>query len=143
MGFWLRVCAWIIDAVLLLLVIAPALSWFHGAEFWTSERIILGPADFLIAVALPSLTVVIFWIFRQATPGKMAFGARIVDAATGGKPAATQLMGRFLCYFISAFPLLLGFVWVGCNQHKQGFHDMLAGTVVVRPYLRRTGMSRS
>lgn len=142
-GFWLRLWAALVDAVLLLVVIAPALSWIYGAEYWNSSRVTRGPAGLLIASALSSLAVVVFWLCRQATPGKMAFGARIADAATGGKPAATQLVGRFLCYFISAFPLLLGFIWVGCNQRKQGFHDMLAGTVVVRPYLRRTGIIRS
>jgi uncharacterized RDD family membrane protein YckC len=142
-GFWLRVWAALIDAVLLLVVIAPALSWIYGAEYWTSKRVNFGPADFLIASVLPSIAVVIFWIYRQATPGKMAFGARIVDAATGGKPTATQLVGRYLAYFISAFPLLLGFIWVGFHERKQGFHDMLAGTVVVRQRVRGAGLLRS
>lgn len=92
---------------------------------------------------MPAFSVVPFWIYRQATPGKMAIGARIVDAATGGKPFPSQLVGRYLAYFLSAIPMLLGFIWAGVHPRKQGFHDMLAGTVVVRSYLRRTGIIRS
>jgi uncharacterized RDD family membrane protein YckC len=142
-GFWLRACAAIIDAVLLLAIIAPILSWNYGADLWVWNRVFRGPADFLIAWMLPAFAVVPFWIYRQATPGKMAIGARIVDAATGGKPTASQFVGRYLAYCLSAIPMLLGFIWVGCHQRKQGFHDMLAGTLVVRPYLRRTGIIRS
>jgi uncharacterized RDD family membrane protein YckC len=62
----------------------------------------------------------------------MAIGARIVDAATGGKPTTGQLIGRYLAYYVSTLPFLIGFIWVGIDQRKRGFHDMLAGTVVVR-----------
>jgi uncharacterized RDD family membrane protein YckC len=30
-------------------------------------------------------------------------------------------------------PIFLGFVWVAFDRRKQGWHDKLAGTVVVRP----------
>ncbi|WP_141737159.1 RDD family protein [Marinobacter sp. X15-166B] len=33
---------------------------------------------------------------------------------------------------LSALPLCLGFIWVGVDKRKQGWHDKLAGTVVVR-----------
>jgi len=131
-GFWLRVWASIIDTVLMLIIIAPLLSWIYGIEYWVSERIILGPADFLLTWVLPAVAVIMFWIYRQATPGKMAIGARIVDATSGGKPTTGQLIGRYLGYFVSTLPLLIGLIWVGIDKRKQGFHDMLAQTVVVR-----------
>jgi uncharacterized RDD family membrane protein YckC len=37
-----------------------------------------------------------------------------------------------LAYYVSTLPFLIGFIWVGIDQRKRGFHDMLAGTVVVR-----------
>jgi uncharacterized RDD family membrane protein YckC len=131
-GFWLRVWALIIDTVLILIIIAPVVSWIYGADYWISGKIIRGPADFLVTWILPAVAVVLFWIYRQATPGKMAIGARIVDAATGGKPTTGQLIGRYLAYYVSTLPFLIGFIWVGLDQRKRGFHDMLAGTVVVR-----------
>ncbi len=91
-----------------------------------------GPADFLINWLLPAIAVVVFWIYRQATPGKIAIGARIVDADTGGKPSTRQLIVRYLGYYVSMLPLMAGIVWVAFDPRKQGWHDKLAGTVVVR-----------
>jgi uncharacterized RDD family membrane protein YckC len=132
-GFWLRVGAAIIDTILMLVIVAPVLTWIYGAGYWVSARFIQGPADLLLNWVLPAIAVILFWNYRQATPGKMVIGARIVDAKTGGKPSTGQLIGRYFGYFVSSIPLLLGLIWVGIDQRKQGWHDMLAGTVVVRP----------
>jgi uncharacterized RDD family membrane protein YckC len=43
-----------------------------------------------------------------------------------------QLIGRYLGYYVSTIPLLLGIIWVGIDRKKQGWHDKLARTVVVR-----------
>jgi uncharacterized RDD family membrane protein YckC len=80
--------------------------------------------------------VVLFWMYRQATPGKMAIGARIVDARTGRPPGTKQLVGRYLGYYVSTIPFCLGLIWVAFDPRKQGWHDKLAGTVVVRPRVR-------
>lgn len=131
-GFWLRVVAALIDTVLLVLICVPLVSLVYGEDYWTSPEMVKGPADFLINWVLPAIAVVLFWIYRQATPGKMAVGARIVDARTGGAPSTGQLVGRYLAYYVSILPLMLGIFWVGWDRRKQGFHDKLAGTVVVR-----------
>lgn len=135
-GFWPRVGAALIDSLLAALVCLPLASWIYGSDYWTSPGLIQGPADFLISWVLPAVAVVLFWLFRQATPGKMAISARIVDARTGGKPGAAQLIGRYLGYFVSTIPLLMGLIWVAFDPRKQGWHDKLAGTVVVRPRIR-------
>ena len=131
-GFWLRVGAAIIDTILLMIIIAPLLTWYFGPDYWLSEEFFKGPMDLLLNYLFPAIAVVLFWIYRQATPGKMAIGARIVDAKTGGKPSTGQLIGRYLGYYVSTIPLMLGLFWVGWDSRKQGWHDMLAGTVVVR-----------
>jgi len=135
-GFWARVGAALIDTVLILFICLPLVIWIYGAEYWTSDKIIQGPADFVINWILPAIAVVLFWIYRQATPGKMAISARIVDARTGGKPTTGQLIGRYLAYYVSTIPLFLGLIWVAFDPRKQGWHDKLAGTVVVRPRVR-------
>ncbi len=91
-----------------------------------------GTINFLISWVLPALAVVVFWIARQATPGKMVFSAVIVDATSGEVPSGRQMIGRYLGYFIALFPFGLGILWVGLDKRKQGWHDKLAGTVVVR-----------
>jgi uncharacterized RDD family membrane protein YckC len=91
------------------------------------------PTGVLLNAVLPAVAVLIFWVTRQATPGKMAIGATIVDADTGKRPTPAQFLGRYLAYYVSLIPFFLGFVWVGIDARKQGWHDKLAGTVVVRP----------
>jgi hypothetical protein len=58
--------------------------------------------------------------------------AKIVDAKTGGKPSTGQLIGRYFAYFLSMLPLFLGFIWVAWDRKKQGLHDKLSGTVVIK-----------
>ena len=132
-GFWPRVGASIIDSILVAVILFPLMTWFYGGDYWLDPRLIKGPVDFLFSWILPAVAIVVFWIYRQATPGKMAVSARIVDAKTGGKPTTRQLIVRYLGYFVSTIPLGLGLLWVAFDPRKQGWHDKLAGTVVVRP----------
>jgi uncharacterized RDD family membrane protein YckC len=131
-GFWIRVWASIIDSILVGIIIFPILTAVYGWDYWSSESFIQGPVDFLLSWVAPSIAVVLFWISRQATPGKMAIAARIVDAKTGEKPSNTQWITRYVGYFLASIPLFLGLVWVAFDPRKQGWHDKLAGTVVVR-----------
>jgi uncharacterized RDD family membrane protein YckC len=57
--------------------------------------------------------------------------ARIVDANTYGPPSTGKLVGRYFAYLASIIPLFLGFLWIAFDKRKQGWHDKLAGTVVV------------
>ena len=91
-----------------------------------------GPADFLISWILPAIAVIAFWFYRQATPGKSALSLRVLDADTGERLSLGQAVGRYLGYFVSIIPLCIGLIWVAFDSRKQGWHDKLAGTVVVR-----------
>lgn len=131
-GFWARVGASLIDTVLLLIILLPLIYVVYGPTYWASKSFIQGPFDFLVNYVLPAIVVIAFWIARQATPGKMAIGAKIVDSKTGHPASSGQLVGRYLGYYVSTIPLFLGIFWVAFDDRKQGWHDKLAGTVVVR-----------
>lgn len=132
-GFWIRLAASLIDTVLVLLVTLPLLVSIYGWEYLggAEAAFIAGPADFLISWVAPAIAVVIFWIYKSATPGKMILSVRIIDATTGGPISAGQSIGRYLGYYLSLLPLGLGFLWVAFDERKQGWHDKLAGTLVV------------
>ena len=134
-GFWVRVWASVIDSILMLCITIPLLISIYGWSYFDTEQtgFVAGPADFLISWVLPAIAIIAFWINKQATPGKMAIAAKIVDAQSGNAPSTGQFVGRYFAYIISALPLCLGFLWVGFDRRKQGWHDKLAGTVVVRP----------
>lgn len=133
-GFWPRVGANIVDAILMALITTPLLVSIYGWAHFTDDSgpFIAGPADFLISWVLPAALVILFWVYKQATPGKMVVHARVVDARTGKALTVGQSIGRYLAYFVSMLPLFLGLIWVAFDPRKQGWHDKLAGSVVIR-----------
>ena len=137
-GFWVRVVASVIDVLLLTVVTAPILISIYGVDYYSDAfepdaPVFRGPADFVVSIVLPATAVILFWIRRQATPGKMAISARVVDARTGGNPSTAQCIGRYLAYIPAFLVFGVGILWVAFDSRKQGWHDKLAGTVVIRP----------
>lgn len=133
-GFWVRVGAALLDTLLLVLVTVPLLVAIYGWAYFDDVRVgmFAGAADVLISWAAPIVAVVLFWLYKQATPGKMLLSVKVVDARTGGKLSVGQSIGRYLGYFVATIPLGLGLLWVAFDARKQGWHDKLAGTVVIR-----------
>ena len=131
-GFWARLGAAFIDSVLMCIVTVPLVLSIYGADYWSQGSFIAGPADFIISYLMPAVIVIVLWIKLSATPGKMAVGAVIVDARTGAPASPQQLVVRYFGYYVSTIPLLLGLIWVAIDPRKQGWHDKMAGTVVVR-----------
>jgi uncharacterized RDD family membrane protein YckC len=131
-GFWIRTGAAIIDTILILIIITPILTVVYGKDYWINESFSQGIWDVLLNYIVPAIAVIVFWVYKSATPGKMALRLKIVDAKTGEKPSTGQFIGRYLGYYVSMIPLFLGIIWVGIDKRKQGWHDKLAGTVVIR-----------
>lgn len=131
-GFWIRVAAALIDTALFGFVFAIPLTLIYGAAYWTSPTGIGGAWGSLIQYVVPLVLTVWFWTRYLGTPGKMLLHLRVVDAKSGEALSTGQAIGRYLGYYVSILPLMLGFIWVGIDKKKQGFHDKLAGTVVIR-----------
>ena len=132
-GFWPRVGASLLDTLLIMAVMYPLLVGVYGWAYFASDKLIQGPADVLISFVLPAVAIVWLWLKRGSTPGKDAISAKIVDAKTGNPPTIRQSVIRYLGYYVSTIPLGLGLIWVAFDPRKQGWHDKMAGTVVVRP----------
>jgi uncharacterized RDD family membrane protein YckC len=133
-GFWLRVLASLLDSLALLVLLAPigliAILNPGGPMgqvllFSQAGQVVLGD------ILLPAL-VIFLWLKLRATPGKMVLGAVIVDADTGAPITLKQGILRYLGYFVSALPFCLGLLWVAFDARKQGWHDKIARTVVVK-----------
>lgn len=86
----------------------------------------------MMANLIAALIVLIFWADRQGTPGKLALGLRIVDAETGQPPPLSRLVLRYLGYLVAALPLCLGYLWALWDRRRQGWHDKMGRTLVVR-----------
>lgn len=133
-GFWKRFVAFLIDVFILTVITVPLLLAIYGRSYLKLAHEnggIAGMWDFLIQYLLPTIAVIVFWRTRGATPGKMAISARIVDAKTGGPPTTGRLAVRYFAYLVSILPLFIGFLWIGIDRRKQGFHDKIARTLVI------------
>jgi uncharacterized RDD family membrane protein YckC len=126
-GFGLRLLAQLLDLVWLL-----PLSFLLGmvAAIVNGGPMSLGGE--IMANIIGALLVLLFWVERQATPGKIVLGLRIVDAADGGPPGIQALVLRYFGYLVSGMLFGLGFLWVLWDPRRQGWHDKMARTLVVR-----------
>jgi uncharacterized RDD family membrane protein YckC len=61
----------------------------------------------------------------------MAVGIKVTDLA-GNRISFLRALGRYVAKIVSFAILLIGFLMVGWTEKKQGLHDMIAGTLVVK-----------
>ena len=144
-GFWVRLVALLIDVAILVLVYVVINNIYAGATgegwMWAVEEEVLveeliEPSstwfiNLLILIVLSIAYFIGFWAWRGQTPGKMAVRVRIVrldGSSIGWIGAAMRCMGCI----ITGLPFLAGFLWVALDARKQGLHDKLAETFVVR-----------
>lgn len=131
-GFWRRTGAALIDTIIAMIIMVPLIYMFYGEFFATDDLSSIAPSGLILENIIPIVLTVFFWTMYKATPGKMAVGCEIVNAKTGEKMGIGRSIVRYLGYFISTLPLGLGFLWIVFNKRKRGWHDLIAGTVVIR-----------
>jgi len=139
-GFWIRVVAAIIDAIILRVVVAPVGMIFGG----------LGMAGMMSGIPHRGLrflgggiTIILLifgsWLYEafmesssyQATLGKMIFGMKVTDL-NGNRISFERATGRHFAKWLSTMIFGIGYIMVGFTEGKQGLHDLLAGTLVRR-----------
>ena len=144
-GFWIRFVAFLVDSVLVVILIFPPLVGIlfalYGDKYLEPLDFIEGELDSWLFRILPALAVIVFWIYKSATPGKMVVNTKIVDAKTGETPSKGQCIGRYFAYYLSTLPLFMGFFWIAFDKRKQGWHDKLAGTVVIYVKSQKDGVN--
>ena len=72
-----------------------------------------------------------FWARSGQTPGMRPFGLYVVRDNDGGKITSGQAIIRLIGMWVSAIALYLGFVWIFIDTRRRGWHDLMAGTVVI------------
>jgi uncharacterized RDD family membrane protein YckC len=154
-GFWRRFWAFIIDSIILY-VLTSALVYAIGQLWGTTIsqemltelarqqdpqailNLMVGPMlDLIFFTSLG--TFFIFWFYfagfesskMQATPGKSILGIIVTDMDEDRISFGTAT-GRALGKYISALILYIGYLMVAFTKQKQGLHDKIAGTLVIR-----------
>lgn len=126
-GFWIRVLAYVIDAVLVSIVagfvgggtLTPSTE--GGMNYQMNGTGMLISAAYFLAA----------WIVFGTTIGMRIFGMRIV-MTSGAKLTPTAAVIRLLGLGLSFIVLFIGVIWVAFDKNKQGWHDKIAGTYVIR-----------
>lgn len=118
-GFWRRFLAYVLDALLLLVVTFA----------------ILGMKGFF----MPFLPLIIGWLYYtlmesskyQATLGKIALSMKVTDM-NGKRVSFARATGRYFGRILSGLILCVGYLMIVWTKQKQSLHDKLAHTLVVR-----------
>jgi uncharacterized RDD family membrane protein YckC len=124
-GFWIRFLASLIDGILL-----TALAYILGLQSSVQTEL------FSVEQNIQNLMSIVYYIlltgFFGQTLGKMIVGIKVVRAE--GAPAGwgAIILRETIGKIVSALVIGLGFIWVGFDKHKQGWHDKIASTYVVK-----------
>jgi len=132
-GFWPRAFGTGADALLVSAIVTPLLMVIYGPGYLTDGNLIQGTWHILLGILMPAAAALWFLFRFQATPGKMMIHSEIVDQDSGLKPRPYQFIIRYLTFSLISLPLFgLGCLWILWDKRRQGFHDKLARTVVLR-----------
>jgi uncharacterized RDD family membrane protein YckC len=142
-GFWWRSGAIIIDLAFLwginylmnhLWNLAAGLPWSGITQEMIDTGITTAPLWWLRLIVFFIVQVgyfVCFWVWRGQTPGKWIMRLKITKIDASPITWGTALL-RYGGYVISLVLLFMGFFWVAFDNRRQGFHDKIAETFVVR-----------
>jgi uncharacterized RDD family membrane protein YckC len=132
-GMWRRFGALLIDVFLAAMLLACAVlawtAWSGDMPGWGSRTL---NSAIAVAVVIALLLMILLDARLQGTPGLLLLDCRLVDARTGQAIGLGTSGKRTVYLLLAALPLLVGLLWIGWDPHKQGLHDKLAGTVVIR-----------
>jgi len=156
-GFWARLGAFLIDAVVTGLFAVPAYvalmtgdtkiepcSVDESGRFDPSGTLDNGLCEvptggtwalFGVLLAAALVAVVIYFAKLEGgsgqTLGKRAVGIRVVDAHTGGPIGTGRAVGRYFARIPSAFVCYLGYLWMLWDRDRQTWHDKMTNSQVV------------
>ncbi len=150
-GFWKRVAAYILDAIILYIpgMLIQKMMGGDAAEAAMKQAQLASPGDpqvMLTALSqfystmLPAILIitVITWLYFaicessvwQATVGKLALGIRVTDMH-GQRISFPRALGRYPAKYLSTLIFCIGFLMVAWTRRKQGLHDLIASTLVL------------
>jgi uncharacterized RDD family membrane protein YckC len=144
-GFWRRLVAYLIDSTIITIVffvlfMIAMMAFLFGSISVNSSKWL---ADLMDPTKASSL-LIFTWIFYAAimiayftyfhgttgrTPGKMLLSLQVLSA-DGTFISFGIAFLRSVGYFISSI-FYLGYIWAAFDKKKQGWHDKIAGTIVI------------
>lgn len=138
-GFWLRVGAYLIDGIILAIVQSIIMFTMLGSLMSMKPGQVPDSSAMPKLFAVYGIVTVLQWLYfalmesssNQGTIGKMAVGIKVINLK-GERISFGKATGRFFAKIISALILLIGFLMVAFTEKKQGLHDQIVGTLVIK-----------
>ena len=118
-SFWRRFMAYLIDG-LVLASISKVLSIMIAQDYYG-----------WLAGVIGIVYIVGFWTWRGQTPGKMMLNVKVITTE-GSSISFGRAILRCFGYIVSSIILCLGYLMIARDSKKQGLHDKIAGTYVVK-----------
>lgn len=154
-GLGRRFFAFVIDAILLLIFIVVAATFFNlvqGVKYFyyivvqkapVTELTVAGTNEAAFTPIIAAFGVLVFiipWLYfagfecsrGMGTPGKTLMRIVVTDK-TGNRVSFSRATLRHFAKFISAAIILIGFIMIGLTKKRQGLHDRIAGCLVLLP----------
>ena len=121
-GFWIRFVAYYVDAALVeIIVILLILAFIPSIA-----------GVLLASMIVPPVCFIGFWATTGQTIAMVPFRLRVVRNSDGGRLGFGRAVLRLVGFSISCIPLYLGLIWVAFDSRKRGWHDLIAGSAVIR-----------
>jgi uncharacterized RDD family membrane protein YckC len=147
-GYGERLVAYIVDglilgAIFVALSIVLIAGIIGGVDFSDPRNPQFGGAAigavllWLLAIFVVSILYFpFFWARGGQTPGMRAFGIRVVRDRDGGPIGWGSALLRLLGYWVAGVVFYIGYVWMFFDSRRRGWHDLIAGTVVIKDAAR-------
>ncbi len=137
--FLSRFIAWLID-VIILGIIQVIIGTIIGVPLLFSRIQAMRPFDMasrysgasVLSLLIGIAYYVYFWGTTGATPGKMALGLKVIGTDGTMPIGYVRAFIRYIGYIVSTIVCLLGYVLILVDEQKQGLHDKIASTYVVK-----------
>jgi len=135
-GLGIRLAAALIDSIPLAALAAAVIPGVNA-------RCITGSSTSLCVVTIGGAALggfaaaigvywVVSWRLLGGSLAQRALGLRVVNANDGQRVGVLRAAVRLAAVIIAALPFGVGLLWAGLDAQKQGWHDKIAGTFVVR-----------
>lgn len=137
-GFWIRFLAYLIDTLISCAVFVP-MGIVLGLILFASGADPNSPDSLLLRLSTNGLSILAGWLYFslcessswQGTVGKKVLGLKVTDL-NGHRISFGKATGRHFGKILSGLILGIGFIMIAFTEQKQGLHDLMAGTLVVR-----------
>ena len=120
LGFWPRAGALFADTMLL----SVAIELIRPLLYFPGRAEVLGIS--------PLAYFVVAWATTGRTVGLWLVGGRVVRQEDGGRLGFGRSLIRLVGYLVDTATAFVGFAWTAVDRRKQGWHDKMAGSYVVR-----------